>query len=187
MRTLVMLLALLCLSLTVHAQTSPAAEATTRRFAEALVRYDVVAMANELHPDVCQSFSTMAIRIVETTDPNTEKPALLKGLGVASLDDLKKLTPKQVTVKFFQLAFSKVTPQARAASLHTQITIIGSLLEKDCIDVLYRAETNPQNPTPRATVPAVAILKRDGATWKIASTPQMESMLTKLKTLTDGK
>src|SRR4051794_21541969 len=111
MRTLIILLALLGLSATVGAESSNEAEATTKRFAEALARFDVVAMAEEFHSDVHQFCHTMAIHIVETTEAKTERAEWLKAFGVPSLDELKKLTPKMATVRFFEFAFSATPKQ----------------------------------------------------------------------------
>lgn len=136
MRALIIVLILLGLTTTVRAEPSSEAESTTKRFAEALARFDVVPMVEEFHSDVYQFCHTMAIHILETTRPKTERDELLKAFGVTSLEEFKKLTPKVATVRFFDYAFSAVSKPAREASLHSKIIIVGSLVEEDFIHVL---------------------------------------------------
>lgn len=187
MRTLIIVLFLLVFSTTIKAEPSREAEATTKRFAEALARFDVAPMVEEFHPDVHQFCYTMAIHIVETTEDKTERADLLKSLGVESLRDFKKLTPKIATVKFFEFAFSNVAKEARDASIRSKITVVGSLVEKDFVHVLYRSEADFKDVSMSVNVPSVVTLKHDGDKLKVASTTQLESMKAKLKQQTDGK
>src|SRR5580765_2888244 len=94
MRALIIALALLGFSTFARSENPSEAEATTKRFAEALARFDVAPMVEELHSDVQQSCYTMAIHIIETTEDKAERADLLKALGVASPEEFKKLTPK---------------------------------------------------------------------------------------------
>jgi hypothetical protein len=187
MRALTIALALFGLSTTVRSQTSSEAEATTKRFAEALARFDVAPMVDEFHSDVHQFSYTMAIHIIETTEGKTERSDLLKGFGVASLDEFKKLTQKVATVRFFEFAFSSVPKKARDASLHAKITIVGSLVEKDFVHVLYRSEADFKDLSMSVNVPSVVTLKRDGSRLKVASTTQLESMKAKLPAQVSGR
>lgn len=129
----------------------------------------------------------MAIHIIETTDDAKERSDLLKSLGVASIDEFKKLTPRVATVRLFEFAFSTVPKQARDASVHSKITIVGSIVEKDMVHVLYRSQADFKDLSMSVTVPSVVTLKRDGSRWKVASTTQLETMKAKLNILTDGK
>jgi len=170
MRAVIIGLTLLVFLASVGAEPSGEAEATTKRFAEALARFDVI-------PMVCY---TMAIHIVETTEAKTQRDELLKALGVANLAEFKKLTPKTATVKLFQVGFSTVSKPAREASAHSKIVIVGSLIEKDLVDVFYRSEADMKDLSMRVRVPSVVTLKREGGRWKVASTTQLESMMAKL-------
>jgi len=187
MRTLVFAIILFGLSATAYSGVSRDAEATTIRFAESLARFDVAPMVEELHSDVQQTCYLMGIHIIETTDDEKERSDLLKSLGVASIDEFKKLTPKVATVRFFEVAFSTVPKQAKEASIHSKITIVGSIVERDMIDVLYRSQADFKDLSMGVTVPSVVMLKRDGSRWKVASTTQLETMKAKLNILTDGK
>jgi hypothetical protein len=187
MRALIITLALIGFSTVAHSQSSSEAELTTKRFAEALARFDVVPMVEELHPDVQQTVDALAIHIIETTEDKGERVDLLKALGVASPEEFKKLTPKVATVRFFEFAFSTVPKQAREASIQSKITIVGSIVEKDFVDVLYRSDADFKGLSMNVSVPSVVTLKRDGGRWKVASTTQFETMKAKLKGLTDGK
>ena len=187
MRALIIVLALLGIADTLNAETSSEAEATTKRFAEALARFDVVRMAEEFHSDVHEFCYMMAIHIAETTEDKTERSNFLKSLGAASLEEFKKLTPKAATVRFFEVAFSTVPKQARDASLKSKIIVVGSLVEKDFVHVLYRSEADLKNLSMSVNVPSVVSLKHDGGKLKVASTTQLESMKAKLKAQTDEK
>jgi hypothetical protein len=144
-------------------------------------------MVEEFHSDVHQFCYTMAIHIIETTSDKAERADLLKALGVASLDEFKKLTPKVATVRFYEFAFSTVPKQAREASLHAKITIVGSIVEKDYVHVLYRSEADFKDLAMSVNVPSVVTLKRDGARLKVASTTQLENMKAKLEAQADRK
>jgi hypothetical protein len=180
MRAVIIGLTLLVFLASVGAEPSGEAEATTKRFAEALARFDVIPMVEEFHSDVHQLCYTMAIHIVETTEAKTQRDELLKALGVANLAEFKKLTPKTATVKLFQVGFSTVSKPAREASAHSKIVIVGSLIEKDLVDVFYRSEADMKDLSMRVRVPSVVTLKREGGRWKVASTTQLESMMAKL-------
>jgi hypothetical protein len=187
MRALIIALVLLVLSTVARSENSSEAELTTKRFAEALARFDAVPMVEELHPDFQQTCDALAIHIVETTEDKAERADLLKSFGVASLEEFKKLTPKVATVRFFEFAFSTVPKQAREASIQSKITIVGSIVEKDCVDVFYRSDADFKGLSMSVSVPSVVTLKRDGGRWRVASTTQFETMKAKLKGMTDGK
>lgn len=170
-----------------YSDVSHDAEAVTKRFAESLARFDVAPMVDELHSDVRQTSYLMAIHIIETTDDEKERADLLKSLGVASIDEFKKLTPKAATVRFFEFAFSTVPKQVRDASVNSKITIVGSIVEKDMVHVLYRSQIDLKDFYRSVTVPSVVTLKREGSSWKVASTTQLETMKAKLHILIDGK
>jgi len=187
MRALIIALALLGFSTVARSESSSEAEATTKRFAEALARFDVGPMVEELHSDVQQSCYTMAVHIIETTEDKAERADLLKALGVASPEEFKKLTPKVATVRLFEFAFSTVPKQAREASIHSKITIVGSIVEKDLVHVLFRSEADFKDLSMSVSVPSVVTLKRDGSRLKVASTTQLETMKAKVRGLTDGK
>jgi hypothetical protein len=186
MRALIFLFLILGLCISARAESSSEAEATTRRFAESLGRFDVGPMVEELHSDVRQFFYTIGIHIIETTE-EAERIDLLKSLGVTSLDAFKKLTPKVATIRFFEFAFSTVSKPVRAAALDSKITIVGSVVEKDSVYVLYRSEADLKDFSMSVNVPSVVTLKRDGDRLKVASTTQFETMKAKLKAQTDGK
>src|SRR5689334_10363990 len=108
MRRVIITFVVFLLAVRVQAETSSEAVATTKRYAEALASLDVVPMVEEMHSDFHESCYKMAVHIVETMEPKSEKDELLKGLGVSSVEALKKLTPKTATVRFCQFAFAAV-------------------------------------------------------------------------------
>jgi hypothetical protein len=189
MRTLITVLALFGMAVVASAGTSREAEATTRRFAEALAQFDVVPMVDEFHSDVHRFCYQMAVHIIETTEDKTERADLLKALGVTSADQFKELSPKTATARFFKMSFSSVPKQVKDASTHSKIIIVGSLIEKDYVHVLYRSEMDfkDNDLSMSMSVPSVVTLKRDNGNLKVASTTQLETMKATLKSLTETK
>jgi hypothetical protein len=184
---IIIILGLLCLRTTAGAEASGEAEATAKRYAEAVGRFDAAAIVDELHSDTHQLCNLLALHIYNTTEDEAERSAFLKSLGVASLDAYKELTPKAATVRFFEFGFLKVPRQLRDASAGAKITVVGSLIEKDTVHVLYRSEADFEELSISVNVPSVVTLKRDGDRLKVISTTQLESVKAKLRALADRK
>jgi hypothetical protein len=186
MRALIIALALCCPSTASSSEFTSEAEATTKRFANALARFDAVRMVDEFHSDAHQFGYSLIIRIYETTRDEAERADVLKTFGVASLDELKNLSPKVATVRLFEFAFSNAPKEFKGASVDTKITIVGSLVEKDFVHVLYRSEADFKDLSMSVNVPSVVTLKRDGDRLKVLSTAQLETIKAKLNAPTTG-
>ena len=129
-------LAILWLAAGAQAAQLSEAEATAKRYADALNRFDVKAMSEECHLELLQYCHSMVVQIVKATQNPQERAALLATFGVADLEKLQKLSPKAATIRLFELAFATVPKGAKDDVFEAKTTIVGSLKEQDLVHVL---------------------------------------------------
>jgi len=182
-RVLLIILCLFGLASTGSAKSFKEAEETAQRYAKALNQFDVTNMVNELHSDIHNYFYMLCVHIMETTDSASEKEEMFKMYGVKNSDEFKRLSPKTMTERCFDEAFSNyVTKPARNASLNSKITIVGTLNEKNIVYVLYRTEMNVKGKEWEAQfdIPSLVALKQEDGRYKVVNTTQLAEMMAKL-------
>ena len=157
------------------------AEEVTTRFLNALLKFDARAMTEELHPSVQALCRQTMLKTVSGEKNSTDRKEALAHYAAKSLQELEKLNDKEATVRFFESAFSTVSPGARKASLAATTTILGTVPEKELLHLLYRAETEQLEVS--ANVPSVVTLQKAGEHWRVINTTEMTKLRTQARKL----